>query len=122
MDLFYENDEFEFEHNKEQYRCYVRVDAIYSHEEPVYYFRDGSGYPGSTDIDIKSFNIKDMQQYNYDIDQWCCIGITDELERAVLDKLKKLDSDEWSYTDTCEESEPEPEPPYDWVVRDKEPL
>ena len=89
----YNNDEFEFEHDNEEYRCSVQAEADWYHEDPVYYYKDGSGYPGDDNIEVTKVTIKQLEKRGDH--GWESVSITDDIECTVTYELCNMDLDEW---------------------------
>ena len=89
--LTYENDDFSFEFDGDQYTCEVHAEAEYSYEPMVMYYKDGSGYPGSEELDIEILDIKNVKDIDGNI-----VSLTDKIEEAVSDKLYDMDLTDWN--------------------------
>ena len=89
--LTYESDDFSFEVNGDQYTCEVKAEAEYFYEPMVMYYKDGTGHPGSEELEIEELEIKNVKDIDGNI-----VSLTDEMEGAVNDKLYDMDLVNWN--------------------------
>jgi hypothetical protein len=89
--LTYENDAFSFEVDGDQYSCEVSAEAEYCYEPMVMYYKDGSGYPGSEELEIEKLEIKNVKDVDGNV-----VSLTDEMEEAVDNKLQEMDLADWN--------------------------
>lgn len=89
--LTYESDDFNFEVDGDQYICEVTAEAEYFYEPMVMYYKDGTGHPGSEELEIEELEIKNVKDIDGNI-----VSLTDKMEEAVNDKLCDMDLVDWN--------------------------
>lgn len=86
------NDEFEFE--GKVYYIKGMATAKYIHETAVMYYPDGSGYPGTDEIDNIEYEEDYTQVWDEDKEDFVDCKMTDKLKEAVIEWITEEDI-EW---------------------------